>query len=79
MIARGDGVYVEGDQGRRNLEAMSALWCASLGFSNKRLAKAGSDALHTLPNYHRFNGRSNATPLRLCEGEIMQDNFWGNP
>ena len=67
MIARGDGVYVEDDQGRRYLEAMSALWCASLGFSNERLAKAGSDALRTLPYYHTFNGRSNAAAVALAE------------
>ena len=79
MIAGGDGVYLESDQGRCNLEAMSASWCASLGAGNNRLADAGSDALHTLPNHHMFDGRSKATPLRLCEGEIMQDNFWGNP
>ena len=49
VIRRGDGIHVEDDQGRRYLEAMSGLWCASLGFSNERLAKAGSDALHSLP------------------------------
>jgi 4-aminobutyrate--pyruvate transaminase len=66
MIARGDGVYVEDDQGNRYLEAMSALWCASLGFSNARLAQAGSDALRTLPYYHTFNGRSNAAAVALA-------------
>ena len=44
VIARGDGIFVEDDKGNRYLEAMSGLWCASLGFSNERLAKAGSDA-----------------------------------
>ncbi|HSV50903.1 MAG TPA: aspartate aminotransferase family protein [Burkholderiaceae bacterium] len=67
VIQRGDGIYVEDDQGRRYLEAMSALWCASLGFSNARLAKAGSDALRTLPYYHTFNGRSNSAAIALAE------------
>ncbi len=67
VIQRGDGIYVEDDQGRRYLEAMSALWCASLGFSNERLAKAGSDALHTLPCYHMFNGRSNPPAIALAD------------
>ena len=53
--------------GRRYLEAMSALWCASLGFSNERLVRAGSDALHTLPYYHMFNGRSNAAAVALAD------------
>lgn len=67
VIQRGDGIYVEDDQGRRYLEAMSALWCASLGFSNERLAKAGSDALRTLPCYHMFNGRSNPPAIALAD------------
>jgi 4-aminobutyrate--pyruvate transaminase len=67
VIQRGDGIFVEDDQGRRYLEAMSGLWCASLGFSNLRLATAGSDALHGLPYYHTFNGRSNPAAAALAE------------
>ena len=67
VIARGDGIYVEDDRGRRYLEAMSGLWCASLGFSNQRLADAGSKALHGLPYYHTFNGRSNPAAIALAE------------
>jgi 4-aminobutyrate--pyruvate transaminase len=67
VIKRGDGIFVEDDHGRRYLEAMSGLWCASLGFSNKRLAKAGSDALHSLPYYHTFNHRSNPAAIALAE------------
>ena len=67
VIVRGDGIFVEDDHGRRYLEAMSGLWCASLGFSNARLAKAGSDALYGLPYYHTFNGRSNPAAIALAE------------
>ena len=67
VIQRGDGIFVEDDQGRRYFEAMSGLWCASLGFSNARLAKAGSEALHGLPYYHTFNGRSNPAAIALAE------------
>ncbi|MEJ1168418.1 aspartate aminotransferase family protein [Variovorax sp. CCNWLW235] len=67
VIQCGDGIFVEDDQGRRYLEAMSGLWCASLGFSNARLAKAGSEALHGLPYYHTFNGRSNPAAIALAE------------
>ena len=67
VITRGDGVFVEDDQGGRYLEAMSGLWCASLGFSNARLADAGSAALHALPYYHTFNHRSNPAAIALAE------------
>lgn len=66
-ITRGDGVFVEDDQGNRYLEGVSGLWCASLGFSNKRLAEAGSAALHQMPYYHTFNGRSNPSAIALAE------------
>jgi len=66
-ITRGDGIFVEDDQGNRYLEGVSGLWCASLGFSNERLAKAGSDALYQMPYYHTFNGRSNPAAIELAE------------
>ena len=31
VIARGEGVYVYDDQGKRYLEALAGLWCTSLG------------------------------------------------
>ena len=67
VIQRGDGIYVEDDQGRRYLEAMAGLWCASLGFSNQRLAQAGATALRTLPYYHTFNHRSNPAAIEVAE------------
>ena len=66
-IARGDGVFVEDDQGNRYLEAVSGLWCATLGFSNARLAKAGYEALQQLPTYHTFGGRSNPAATALAQ------------
>jgi 4-aminobutyrate--pyruvate transaminase len=66
-VTRGDGIFVEDDQGNRYLEAVSGLWCASLGFSNARLARAGTDALHQIPYYHTFNGRSNPAAIALAE------------
>jgi len=59
MIARGHGPYVFDLEGRKYLDAVASLWCASLGFSDRRLAAAGAAALETLPVYHTFNGRSN--------------------
>ena len=35
VITRGEGVYVYDDEGRRYLEGMAGLWCASLGFSER--------------------------------------------
>lgn len=67
VITRGDGIHVEDDQGRRYLEAMSGLWCASLGFSHTRVIEAGVAALRELPYYHTFNHRSNPNVIRLAD------------
>src|SRR5262249_39998380 len=40
VIERGDGVFVVDKNGNRFLEGMAGLWCASLGFSERRLADA---------------------------------------
>ena len=67
VIRRGDGVYIEDDQGRRYLEAMSGLWCAALGFSDQRLVEAATRQMRELPYYHLFAGRSNEPSIELSE------------
>jgi 4-aminobutyrate--pyruvate transaminase len=66
VVVRGDGVFVEDDQGKRYLEGMSGLWCAALGFSHPKLIEAGVQALRTLPYYHTFNHRANPAVVQLA-------------
>ncbi|MWD29368.1 aminotransferase class III-fold pyridoxal phosphate-dependent enzyme [Aquicoccus sp. SCR17] len=66
-IVKGDGCYVEDDQGNRYLEGMAGLWCTSLGFSEERLAEVASTQLRTLPYYHLFNHRSTEPSINLAE------------
>ncbi len=67
VIERGDGCYVYDNKGKRFLEAMSGLWCAGLGFSNKRLADAAKAQLDVLPYFHLFNHYSHPTAIELAE------------
>jgi 4-aminobutyrate--pyruvate transaminase len=57
VIVRGDGVHVVDEHGQRYLEGMAGLWCASLGFSERRLAEAAYRQMQTLPYYHAFTGK----------------------
>jgi 4-aminobutyrate--pyruvate transaminase len=57
VIVRGDGVFVIDEQGNRYLEGMAGLWCASLGFSEPRLATAAERQMRQLPYYHSFSGK----------------------
>jgi 4-aminobutyrate---pyruvate transaminase len=67
VITRGDGVYVYDDEGRRYLEGMAGLWCASLGFSERRLADAAYRQMCGLPFYHSFAGKVPAIATELAE------------
>src|SRR5512134_3705677 len=67
VITRGEGVYVYDDEGKRYLEGMSGLWCASLGFSERRFAEAAYRQMLELPFYHSFAGKVPAVATELAE------------
>ena len=67
VITRGEGVYVYDDEGKRYIEGMAGLWCASLGFSEKRLADAAYRQMCELPFYHSFAGKVPAISTELAE------------
>ncbi len=67
IIASGDGCHVVDENGNRLLEAMSALWCTSLGFSESRLIAAAAKQMATLPYYMNFRGASSFPVIDLAE------------
>src|SRR6266536_4576251 len=67
VITRGEGVYVYDEHGNRYLEGMAGLWCASLGFSERRLAEAAYRQMLELPFYHAFAGKVPAIATELAE------------
>ena len=67
VITRGEGIYVFDDQGKRYIEGLGGLFCASLGFSEERLVAAALRQLRTLPFYHTFGGKSNEPGIELAE------------
>jgi 4-aminobutyrate--pyruvate transaminase len=67
LMTRGEGVYVYDDAGRKYLEAMAGLWCASLGFSERRLAEAAYKQMLELPYYHTFYAKGHVPSVDLAE------------
>ncbi len=67
IITRGDGVRVYDDEGKEYIDAMAGLWCASLGFNNKRLADAATRQYAELGFYHTFNHRTSAGVAALSQ------------
>ena len=66
-MTRGEGFHVYDDAGNRYLEAMAGLWCASLGFSEKRLAEAAAKQFAALPYYQNFAHRTSEPAIELSE------------
>ncbi len=67
VISRGEGVRVWDDTGKEYIESVAGLWCASLGFSNERLAKAAYNQMLKLPFYHAFTAKSHEPLIDLSE------------
>ncbi len=72
IISRGEGVRVWDEAGRDYIESVAGLWCASLGFSNERLARAAYDQMRKLPFYHAFTAKSHEPLIDLSEMLIQR-------
>ena len=67
IISRGEGVRVWDEAGKGYIESVAGLWCASLGFSNERLANAAFAQMRKLPFYHAFTAKSHEPMIDLAE------------
>jgi 4-aminobutyrate--pyruvate transaminase len=67
VITEGDGVFVRDENGKTYLEALAGLWCASLGFSERRLAEAAYRQMLKLPYYHTFFHKAHDIGIELAE------------
>lgn len=70
VIVRGEGVRVFDEHGTGYIEGMAGLWCASLGFSERRLVDAATRQMQTLPYYHAFSGKVPGPVTDLVEAMI---------
>jgi len=67
IMTGADGIFVRDDSGQAYLDAGAGLWCASLGYSNQRLAKVAYDAMTTLGYYQIFRHASHGPAIDLSE------------
>lgn len=65
-IETGDGIRVRDTDGRIYIDAVSALWCACLGFTPDRLTRVMTDQMRRLAYYHSFLGRAPALTDQLA-------------
>jgi len=66
IITRGKGVYLWDSDGARLIDGMAGLWCVQVGYGNEELARAGYEALQTLPYYNNFFKTTNPWTVELA-------------
>jgi len=67
VLARGEGVFVWDEAGRRYLDGSSSLWYANVGHGRREIANAIATQLAQLETYHAFGDVANRPALRLTE------------
>ncbi|TCS60851.1 aspartate aminotransferase family protein [Varunaivibrio sulfuroxidans] len=67
VIERGEGIRVFDDEGNPYIEAMSGLWCTSLGWGEERLVEAAARQMRRLGFYHCFTAKVPDVTVDLAE------------
>ncbi|MEC7569144.1 MAG: aminotransferase, partial [Pseudomonadota bacterium] len=77
IVSRAEHIYIYDSDGNKIQDAMSGLWCCSLGYSQDGIKKAVSDQLLELPFYNNFFKCSNqpAVELATCLCDMAPANF----
>ena len=67
VFEKGKGVYVYDEHGKDYIEAMSGLWCNSLGWGEEALVEAAAKQMRLLAHGHLFAGKSHEPAIALAE------------
>jgi putrescine aminotransferase len=66
VMVRGDGIWVWDSEGNKILDAMSGLWCVSVGYGRTRISDAVYRQMETLPFYNSFFNTTNVPAVQLA-------------
>jgi len=77
VITRGDNIYLWDSDGHKILDAMSGLWCVSVGYGRQELIDAATRQLQTLPFYNSFFQTTTPPAIELAEllAEVSPPHF----
>ena len=67
LVDHAGGVWVTDTDGNQLLDAMSGLWCASLGNANERLARVAFEQMQKLTYGHLYKHHSHEPAIELAE------------
>jgi len=66
IVSRAEHIYIYDSDGNKIQDAMSGLWCCSLGYSQDGIKQAVADQLMELPFYNNFFKCSNQPAVELA-------------
>lgn len=69
VLARGEGVWVWDDRGRRYLDATASLWCSNVGHGRAEIVRAVAGQMSRLEAYSCLNDLSNE-PVRQLTAHL---------
>jgi adenosylmethionine-8-amino-7-oxononanoate aminotransferase len=67
VLARGDGAWLEDEQGRRYLDATASLWYCNVGYGRAELAEVAAAQMRELAAYSTFGAYANRPALELAD------------
>ena len=67
LMTRGEGIYVYDENGKKHIEGLAGLWCASFGFGEQAIVDAVVEQMRALPFYHSFAGKGHMPAIELAE------------
>jgi adenosylmethionine-8-amino-7-oxononanoate aminotransferase len=67
IIARGEGVYVWDEDGKKYLDGTASLWCVNVGHGRQEIAEAVAAQMRDLATYQTFGVFANRPALDLTE------------
>ncbi len=67
VLARGEGVHVFDEQGRRYLDASAALWFCHIGYGRSEMSTAIAQQASRLHTFHLFGAYANLPALAIAE------------
>lgn len=72
IVDSGDGVRISDTDGQQLIDGMAGLWCASLGYSERRLVEVAHAQMLKLPYIQTFAHRTSEPVIDLAEALIAR-------
>ena len=67
IVTGGSGVFIEGRDGKRLLDAFAGLYCVNVGYGRREIAEAIAKQAHELAYYHAYVGHGTEASITLAK------------